>query len=138
MYRQIFPGQTMEDIQKLTDSAKALCARCDMPYLVRAGSLVREYERSGNTSLLKEAENELQKGGRISNYIPESANLIAKIQAFQGNPEAARETYLEFLKYKKFKVTAETGLNVIDDFLEKIFPDFRESLVSLNRGPKLP
>ena len=45
----------------------------------------------------------------------------------------ARETYLEGLKYKSFKVTAETGLNVIDDFLEKIFPDFRESLVSLNR-----
>ena len=109
-----------------------------MPYLVRAGSLVREYERSGNTSLLKEAENELQRGGRISNYIPESANLIAKIQAFQGNPEAARETYLEGLKYKSSKVTAETGLNVIDDFLERMFPGFRKSPVSLTNEPRLP
>ena len=81
---------------------------------------------------MKEAENELQSGGRISNYIPESAYLLAKIQAFQGNPEAARETYLEGLKYKSFKFTAETGLDVIGDFLEKMFPGFRKSPVSLN------
>jgi O-antigen ligase len=138
IYRQIFPGQAMEDIQKFTDSAKGLCERCDMPYLVRAGSLVREYERSGNTYLLKEAQNELQRGGHISDYITESASLLARIQAFQGNPEAARETYLEGLKYKSFKVTAETGLNVIDDFLEKMFPGFRTSPVPLNREPELP
>ena len=105
---------------------------------MRAGSLVREYERSGNTSLLKEAENELKRGGRISNYIPESASLLAKIQAFQGNPEVARKTYLEGLKYKSFKVTAETGLNIIDDLLDKMFPRFRKSPVPLSREPRLP
>ncbi|MBT3415670.1 MAG: O-antigen ligase family protein [Nitrospina sp.] len=135
IYRQIFPGQAMEDIQKFSDSAKVFCERCDMPYLVRAGSLVREYERTGNTYLLKEAENELQRGGHISDYITESASLLARIQAFQGNPEAARETYLEGLKYKSFKVTAAIGLNVVDDFLEKMFPGFRKSPVLLNREP---
>jgi hypothetical protein len=44
----------------------------------------------------------------------------------------------EGLKYKSYKVTAETGLDIIGRFLEKMFPGFRENPVSLNREPRLP